>query len=75
MHWTTTKPSRPGWYWYRRTDLPFTDDPDVVHVSTLDYQPGLYIWDWQDTYWEPISSYNGQWAGPIPEPTEHTEGV
>lgn len=59
LKWTSTKPTKPGWYWWR----------------TVTTQPGVYeVYHANGTlkvYWpkiEKVSAIEGEWAGPIPEP-------
>jgi hypothetical protein len=58
MEWTTTKPTEPGWYWWRgRPNI----EPDIHKVSARDIEDqadGLY------------SFPPGEWSGPIDPPRE-----
>lgn len=77
MEWTTEKPSNPGWYWYQQdSEFPeclllykHHDDGLCVvtgtNVHTVDDFHALMMEEEHDI----------RWAGPIPEPTERTEGA
>ena len=54
MHWTTTKPDRPGWYWWRPCK-------GVVPMVTQVYTLIGHIY---------VKHDSGEWAGPIEKPTE-----
>lgn len=62
MTWTTTKPTRVGWYWYRASGGSL-----IVYV----YQAleELYC-DFPDDSPFPVADLPHEWAGPIPEPTD-----
>jgi hypothetical protein len=62
MTWTTQKPTRPGWYWYR--DLPFRTE-FVVNVCELVTGELFASADGFDQYVERLS---GEWAGPLEVP-------
>lgn len=63
MKWTTEKPTREGWYWYR----PFPDiDPSMAHIVDA-YSDGLFV------HGQSVAGYlkdlEGQWSdAPIPQP-------
>ena len=60
LQWTTETPTQDGAYWYRSKEgeklLAYIDNEQV---TLLDF-PGQ----------EHIDFFNGQWAGPFPEPQE-----
>ena len=68
--WTTEKPTKPGWYWYRDKDIP--TQPVYVYNAV----GGLFVelWNGEIRSFESRSgrwkSMSGQWAGPIREPEE-----
>lgn len=72
MYWTTTKPSRPGWYWHR--DLEYHEgDPEICHIyASTSHQQTLYVtwlYDEDEDYGGPLTTYGGEWSSePIPEP-------
>ena len=67
LHWSTKKPTVPGWYWWRG----FTSKSlTMLHVYggiTGDTgQSGLFV-EHQN-----IDSIHGEWAGPLVPPEEAT---
>lgn len=65
VSWTTQRPTKPGWYWWRcAPDAP----PKCEEVRILD---GLGLSWYGGLVWLKIDIKGGQWAaGPIPEPKE-----
>lgn len=69
MNWTNEKPTKPGWYWWR-------EDNAVVWLiyiySAADGRMGCDCYrPKRARLRRPIGKYlTGQFAGPIPEPTE-----
>ena len=68
MTWTTDKPKRTGWYWYRAT-------PDAEpHPVKIFYANVLYLWPLNDRLTEKenvtvrLSDCSGEFAGPIESP-------
>lgn len=61
MTWTTEKPTKAGWYWWRRGTFLF-----VRHVQGhVDEQL------WADGYTvEKLTESNAQWAGPLEPPLD-----
>lgn len=58
--WTKKKPTKPGWYFYRKRDKSVA----FGYVeSDGEFNQGSFI----SSY---VSSLRGLWAGPIPEPQE-----
>ena len=73
MTWSTDKPTQPGWYWYRGNDY---FDEDVI-VEVKDSIGELCVFHYRfiaqgedEVCPEPIESFRGQWAGPIPMPED-----
>lgn len=65
MIWTTEKPTKPGWYWWRR-EKGFI--PSFLHVTTDHLKgTGFFI---VGAYTVRFQNIGGEWAGPIPEPEE-----
>ena len=54
LHWTTTKPTVPGWYWYLNKFR--MSEPEIRYISLFMLSP------------HGVLPRNGQWAGPIPLP-------
>ncbi len=62
LRWTTTKPTVPGWYWYRGDA--HEADAFIVEVDSV----GQF--QWPDGGYQEVSLAKGEWAGPIEEPVE-----
>ena len=60
--WSKTKPTAPGWYWYRGEA--HEDNPFIVLVD----QAGQF--QWPDGGYQQVGLAKGEWAGPIEEPRE-----
>lgn len=65
MKWTTKAPTEDGYYWYRDSKL---DDPGIVLVSQFPSGTQICIFGVSRVY--PLSSYHGEWYGPLKEPKE-----
>lgn len=63
--WSTEKPTKEGWYWYRGTD----NKPNMVYVylGLLEMRAAALC----DENWE-VSSMCGEWFGPIDPPREES---
>jgi hypothetical protein len=65
LTWTTGKPKRPGWYWYRSTP---TAEPHPVKIIDANL---LYVWPVndrgtkQENITVPLLYCSGEWAGPL----------
>lgn len=69
MEWTTDKPSKPGWYWWRTEGSVEITRVYIMVWNEADQEVRPWCsWGW-------IAQLEGEWAGPIPEPTERTEGA
>lgn len=71
MKWTSEKPTKPGWYWYRRGPALGWCVVTVDHLITwanrcLVDTPQLVVIDFA----VPLDEMGGQWAGPLEEPQE-----
>lgn len=62
--WTSEKPTKPGWYWWR---LHSKKSPLVVNVYTLS---NVWCCSFPDDEPCPLTAAKSEWAGPIPEPKE-----
>ncbi len=60
--WTETKPTGPGWYWFR--GQAHEADPFIVQVD----EAGLF--QWPDGGYQEVKLAKGEWAEPIEEPGE-----
>jgi len=70
MIWTTEKPVKPGWYWYR-ADSSIEAHAQVVHVREPNQELARNEWEVEFTGFETahkLDEQKGEWAGPIPEP-------
>lgn len=69
MKWTTDKPTKKGWYWWRdmrhghRISL-------VVYIEFGERGCGLVSFAYAERYRELKDMTHGEWAGPIPETEE-----
>lgn len=78
MTWTTNKPTQPGWYWWRRYKK-----TKAYKVEVRKRRGVLRGDQWLEVWWngEIVARFDspvpgpvpGDWAGPIPEPTERDE--
>ena len=66
MTWTTEKPTKDGWYWYKDRNFLTTmariydfEEDEIILVHIPEFKKRFEICD-----------LNGEWAGPIPEPRE-----
>lgn len=68
MRWTTEKPSRPGWYWWRSDDVAFKSRQCVVEVIKIaGDEPKYWLVNGVSINWS-LGNTPGQWSGPIPPP-------
>jgi hypothetical protein len=66
--WTKDKPTEPGWYWFRHEHIA----PWIAHVELLcrfGKAPFLAV-RMQSIH--TLDKFDGEWAGPIPQPKEAT---
>jgi hypothetical protein len=61
-HWSTSKPAKAGWYWFRGEA--HEDDPFIVQVDEV----GQF--QWPDGGYQEVKLAKGEWAGPIQLPEE-----
>ena len=64
LRWTTDKPTRPGWYWYREGE-----GPEIywVFAAPFNGQVRMYAGHKDEGgIW--IDSWRGDWAGPLEPP-------
>lgn len=69
MTWATDRPTEQGWYcWRRSTGDAWSTRPGQYNISynggRLCFGSGI-----------PIDAEAGEWAGPIPEPTDAEEAL
>ncbi len=68
--WSRERPTKPGWYWFRRIDLPpHCMRESVLEVGTVKGKLHVYEDYGDGVLWHPLSQYNGEWQGPL-EPKE-----
>ena len=60
MTWTTEKPTKSGWYWWRRRGDPFV--LSVVEIEGQLFANGASV--------EELTDHDGEWSGPLEEPAE-----
>ena len=80
MTWTTVKPTKAGWYWWKRADFP----AEMVRIIEGDFhdlgpsQHGLFMFGFRDhpdegviiNYCFRLDTCGGEWAGPLEPPKE-----
>jgi len=72
MHWTKTKPNRPGWYWYQNPQMPDKVDGPVRVGYGRDGQLRAELYGWFSL----VQNIYGEWSNePIPEPEERDDDV
>lgn len=59
LTWTTEKPTKPGWYWWRNNSC---FDPDILKVDVLGDK--FVIHRDEDI----LETPHGEWAGPLEPP-------
>jgi hypothetical protein len=64
MNWTTDKPTKPGWYWYRGECDGHT--VKVIHFIDDDGN-GPYLATSEDLA---LNDLDGEWAGPVEPPLQ-----
>ena len=64
LNWTTKKPTKPGWYWYRGECDGNT--PKVLHFIDDDGD-GPYLATSED---RALNDLDGEWAGPVEPPLQ-----
>lgn len=68
MIWTTEKPTKPGWYWWRCRGVQC-----VVEIGTpqhvIQLSSGLSVWFTSGSV-RKLQDVDGEWAGPLEEPEE-----
>jgi hypothetical protein len=63
--WTTKKPTKPGWYWYRGESDGHTEK--VLHFIDDDGD-GPYLATSDDLA---LNDLDGEWAGPVEPPLQN----
>ena len=64
LAWTDAKPTVPGWYWWKRS-------PDCA-AEVIEVDIGVRLFAAISGGCVPVADMFGQFAGPIPPPTEAT---
>lgn len=65
-HWTTNKPTKPGWYWWRHAGY-----PDGAWIERVYVRAGVAQCDNTWGILKPIDSMAREWSSePIAEPEE-----
>lgn len=68
MKWKNDKPTVEGWYWYRQPRKNGIREGQF-YPSTMAHVDGS-LWCDCDSQYDAVTAFDGQWAGPIPEPNE-----
>ena len=66
MTWTIEKPTRPGWYWYRK------DEKDIQLLVDVRKIEEHLTAAWPNSLTEFIDSMPGEWAGPLERSVSRT---
>jgi hypothetical protein len=69
LTWTTQKPTKPGWYWWRSYR---GYDPIAVQILGFDSADSFSLVYGLN---RPLGQCDGDWAGPIPVPVEESGGL
>lgn len=70
QRWSRDRPSRPGWYWFRNTDLVDEHEPRIVYLR--DYVRGLAV---GNCHIDGFTRYEeGEWCGPLEPPHDQEAG-
>lgn len=67
--WTTTKPTAPGWYWFKGKLPAFRREyllPVILEVCRKG--DTLVAWQSHCAFTDPIEHHIGEWAGPLEAP-------
>lgn len=67
MKWTSEKPTKPGWYWYKSLRRP----TQVMQVYANEFfVRGVLFAQSSGLNSTRVAKLTGQWAGPLEEPQE-----
>ena len=70
MTWTTEKPTKPGWYWWRQ--LPTDTEFQIVRVRVddmgLQSDDGKSLIALNDKFYELVENMPGEWAALLEPP-------
>ncbi len=65
LRWSAEKPTVPGWYWWRNKT------PNGGYITDmLEVGEQLTVYNDQTHKSHSVDEFQGEWAGPIPEPGE-----
>ena len=72
LTWTEDRPTRAGFWWYRRTDIPsHAILHAVLEIRMIEGKLKARGYYDEETEWYPLKDYNGQWSSaPIALPKE-----
>jgi hypothetical protein len=68
MRWTTEKPTKFGHYWWRDKSYEH-GKPSICRITKMSGKVVCLFADIDETE-SALEGLDGEWAGPIPEPTE-----
>ncbi len=76
MTWTSSKPTTPGWYWWREPEHN-DNTPEICHVYKDEQTGELRVfWTTDCTFADLLTEYDGEWCGPLELPsTARKEGT
>jgi len=68
--WIKTKPTQPGWYWYKQFNGERYLMPEIYNIISIGTHDRFTV-DTGDRRWDlALVSNQCMWAGPIEEPNE-----
>jgi len=60
MIWTTEKPTKPGWYWYRKNE----QEKSLLKLGVYTFSDQMKA-IWPSGRSESVISMSGEWSGPV----------
>ena len=68
MNWTTDKPTKPGWYWYKGEDHDIEYHADGIAIVEVIKEEDWLVCRHSNSDNEWIEDSQAQWAGPLEMP-------
>lgn len=73
LRWTTEVPTEAGWYWHRDNSPRFGYGPlETMQIDWVSLFEGGELFLGERESGELVEEIEGEWAGPIPTPSEAT---
>ena len=63
MIWTTEQPTKPGWYWYRKSE----QEKNLLKLGVYAFSDQMKA-IWPSGRSESVISMPGEWSGPVEVP-------